>query len=60
MKGAFGDNFVITDKVDLSNFCKTMMDTMTASIEDSKLHNQSLANTVASNAKKPVVNPIFE
>ena len=35
MKEAFGKNFIITEKVDKLTFCKTMMDTMTASIEDS-------------------------
>ena len=54
MKQAFGENFIITDKVDLSNFCKTMMDTMTASIEDSILHNQSKLKSMATDAKKPV------
>ena len=40
MKEAFGSNFTITGKVDLASFFKTMLNSMTTSIEESKLQSQ--------------------
>ena len=37
MSEAFGDNFVITDKIDLDMFLKMMVKTITTSTEESKL-----------------------
>ena len=40
MSEAFGDNFVITDKIDIDKFFGTMVSTLTKSIEDSKLRQE--------------------
>ena len=37
MSEAFGDNFVITDKIDLDMFLKMMVKTITTSTEESKI-----------------------
>ena len=37
MSEAFGDNFVITDKIDLDMFLQMMVKTITTSTEESKL-----------------------
>ena len=57
MQKALGRNFIITEKVDITSFFKTMMDTMTKSIEDSQLR---IAENARVNSKKPIKEIIIE
>ena len=50
MKNAFGENFTVTDKLVPEDFFKTMFETMTHSIEDSRLSIESEIRSMLSEA----------
>ena len=60
MGDAFGSNFTSTDKKLPADFFKVMFDTMSKSIEDSRIHIEAEMNDMILRAKSSQINSISE
>ena len=60
MKNVFGDNFTVTDKLVPEDFFSTMFDTMTQSLEDSRLQIASETSSILSSKSSSIKEIIDE